>query len=97
MMEIGIRKSIGASERDVFGLFLSESIILSIIAAVQGILISWIIISIASSSLDFDFVLPLNGVFIGIGFSLLIGIVSGIFPAYKASKIDPIKAIYYLD
>ena len=97
MMEIGIRKSIGASERDVFGLFLSESLILSIIAAVQGIFISWVIVTVASSSLDFDFVLPINGVFIGIGFSLFIGFVSGIFPAYKASKIDPIKAIYYLD
>ena len=80
MMEIGIRKSIGASERDVFGLFLSESLILSIIAAVQGIFISWVIVTVASSSLDFDFVLPINGVFIGIGFSLFIGFVSGIFP-----------------
>ncbi|MFO7897045.1 MAG: ABC transporter permease [Candidatus Cloacimonadales bacterium] len=97
MMEIGIRKSIGASERDVFGLFLSESLILSIIAALQGIFLSWLIITIASNQIDFSFSIPSRGVVIGIVFSTFIGLVSGIYPAYKASKIDPIKAIYYLD
>ena len=97
MMEIGIRKSIGATERDIFGLFLSESLILSIIASLQGIIISWIILQVASKAISFSFVVPPEGILIGIGFSILIGIVSGIFPAYKASHIDPIKAIYYLD
>jgi len=78
-------------------LFLSESMILAIIAALQGIIISWLIVTIASNTIDFNFTVPGKGVMIGIGFSILIGIVSGIFPAYKASRIDPIKAIYYID
>ncbi|MCK4956164.1 MAG: ABC transporter permease [Candidatus Cloacimonetes bacterium] len=97
MMEIGIRKSLGATERDVFGLFLFESLILSIIASIQGIVISMLILFIVSKSIDFSFAIPSQGILIGVGFSILIGIISGIYPAFKASRLDPIKAIYYLD
>jgi putative ABC transport system permease protein len=97
MKEIGIRKSIGAKESDIFLLFLSESIILALIAASLGTLFSKLVIMIISSMLKQSFELPWQGLVLGFGFSIMIGIISGSYPAYKASKINPITAIYFND
>jgi putative ABC transport system permease protein len=97
MTEIGIRKSIGATNKDIFLYFIFESIILSLIGAIIGIVISVFLVQAVSAALQTSFPLPLEGVLIGIGFALFIGIVSGLYPSIKASKIDPIKAIYYLE
>lgn len=97
MKEIGIRKSIGATEADVFLLFLSESIILALLAATIGTLLSKAVVMIVSSTIDQQFELPLQGVLIGFGFSIFIGFLSGAYPAFKASKINPITAIYFND
>jgi putative ABC transport system permease protein len=59
--------------------------------------ISVFLVQAVSAALQTSFPLPLEGVLIGIGFALFIGIVSGLYPSIKASKIDPIKAIYYLE
>ena len=97
MMEIGVRKSIGASEKDIFALFLLESLFLSIIGAVIGIIFSLIVIKIGSAALKIALPLPVTGIFLGLGFAVIIGLVSGIYPAWKASRIDPIKAIYFME
>jgi putative ABC transport system permease protein len=97
MMEIGIRKSIGAKERDIFVLFIAEAVILAVFAALFGIAASSGIIVTVSKFTSFDFPVPMQGIVLGFGFSLLIGLLSGLYPAIKASKIDPIKAIYYQD
>lgn len=97
MKEIGIRKSIGATDHDIFFLFISESIILAMIAAFIGALLSSLVIMMISNALHQNFIIPVQGVLIGFGFSLLIGILSGAYPAVRASKIDPITAIYFND
>jgi len=97
MKEIGIRKSIGATENDIFFLFISESIILALIAASIGTLLSNGVIYFIGKALLQDFTVPVQGVVIGFSFSLLIGILSGAYPAYKASRINPITAIYFND
>jgi len=97
MMEIGIRKSLGARELDIFFLFISEALILSLLASLFGILTSSGVIMIISKATNFSFPIPFQGIILGISFSAIIGLFSGIYPAIKASKIDPIKAIYYQD
>ncbi|MCD4817855.1 MAG: ABC transporter permease [Candidatus Cloacimonetes bacterium] len=97
MMEIGIRKSLGAGEIDIFVLFISEALILSLLASFMGILSSSGIILIISKVTKFDFPIPMQGIILGITFSAVIGLLSGLYPAIKASKLDPIKAIYYSD
>ncbi|MCB5256557.1 MAG: ABC transporter permease, partial [Candidatus Cloacimonetes bacterium] len=64
---------------------------------ITGILIAWMLLSVIGNALKFPLYLPWAGVMLGIFFSLLIGFVSGLFPAIKAARIDPIKAIYYMD
>ncbi|MEA1972575.1 MAG: ABC transporter permease [Candidatus Cloacimonadota bacterium] len=97
MTEIGIRKSIGAQNLDIFFYFLIEAIMIAVIGALLGILISKFILFGATKLLEFKVALPWKGVFVGIGFSTAVGVISGIYPAIKASKIDPIKAIFYYD
>lgn len=97
MKEIGIRKSIGATNRDIFLLFILEAITLSLMGALVGILLSTLLVKVITIALKFSFPVPLEGILLGITFSLFIGFASGIYPAYKASKLDPIKAIYYFE
>lgn len=97
MMEIGVRKSIGATDLDIFLHFLLEAIILAVFAAVSGIALSMVLVRVIAVALNFQFPVPLQGILVGLGFSLLIGLISGLYPAIKASRIDPIKAIYYFE
>ena len=95
MMEIGIRKSIGATEGDIFFYFIFEALTLAFFGAVLGIILAWLTIMGIEKAIKFPLYLPIQGVALGIGFSLLIGFLSGLYPASKASRIDPIQAIYY--
>ncbi len=95
MSEIGIRKSIGASESDIFFYFIFEAMSLAFMGAVFGVLLAWLILVLIGSAIKFPLSLPLQGVSLGLGFSLLIGFISGLYPAIKAAAIDPIQAIYY--
>jgi len=97
MKEIGIRKSIGATDRDIFLLFILEAITLSLLGALIGIFLSTLLVKAITVALKFSFPIPLEGILLGIAFSLFIGFASGIYPAYKASRINPIKAIYYFE
>ncbi len=97
MTEIGIRKSIGATDRDIFFHFLFEAIILALMGAAVGIFLSSFLIKALALLMHFNCPIPIEGILLGIGFSVIIGITSGLYPAIKASKIDPIKAIYYYE
>lgn len=95
MTEIGVRKSIGATSSSIFFYFIYESVMLSLSGALVGIIIAWAILSAIGKAISVPLYLPIAGVALGTFFSLLIGIVSGLYPALKAAKIDPIQAIYY--
>ncbi|MDY0151770.1 MAG: ABC transporter permease [Candidatus Cloacimonas sp.] len=95
MSEIGIRKSIGASENDIFFYFIFEAVALAFLGAALGVLLAWLLIVTLAKAIHFPLFLPIQGVVLGVAFSLFIGFLSGIYPALKAAGIDPIQAIYY--
>ena len=97
MKEIGIRKSIGAKNRDIFSYFLFESIILALFGGIVGSGLALLLIGALSRALKVDVSFPLMGITVGLSFAIIVGLVSGFYPAYKASKIDPIKAIFYTE
>jgi len=97
MTEIGVRKSIGATDSSIFFYFLYEAVALALGGALLGILLAWLILTSIGKAIHFPLYLPIAGVGLGTFFSLLIGVVSGLYPAIKASQIDPIRAIYYMD
>lgn len=91
--EIGIRRAIGATEKDILTQFLSESIILSLLGGVAGLILSAIIVAIIR--IFFPASLNLVAILVAVGVSSIIGIVFGVFPARRAAKLSPIEAIRY--
>lgn len=92
--EIGIRRAIGAKPLSILLQFLFEAIIVTGMGGMIGILCGYLLSKLVSSFMPFPAVLSV-GSFIGATLtSVIVGIIFGIIPAYKASKLDPIKAIY---
>ena len=93
--EIGVRKALGARRREILWQFLIEAVFLTSMGGLLGILLgSSIGLSIHWLS-GFPVSLPWWSFAIGIGFSASVGIFFGLFPAFKASRLDPIEALRY--
>lgn len=90
--EIGIRKSIGARQLDILKQFLVEAVTLSAIGGTIGVFLAWIIGTIMTA-IFFPTYLSLVAIVITIFVSGGIGIAAGVFPAWKAARLDPIEAL----
>ena len=93
--EIGIRKAIGARRNSILIQFLIEAIILCFLGGVVGIIIGVGIGNLAGSFLNARAAIPVDWVIIGISLCVLVGIIFGTYPAYKAANLDPIEALRY--
>src|SRR5689334_18171897 len=91
--EIGVRKSVGARRQDILNQFLVESSTLSGIGGLIGVTISWLIALLVRSTTLVPMETPLNGVIIGVTLSIVVGLFFGIYPARRASRLDPIVAL----
>jgi len=91
--EIGVRKSVGARPRDIMNQFLVESCMLAGIGGLIGVSFAWIIAVMVRSFTAVPMVLPLNAVILGVGLSAAVGLFFGIYPARRASRLDPIVAL----
>jgi putative ABC transport system permease protein len=90
---IGIQKSLGAKNKFILLQFLFEAVTLCVIGGLIGIALVWIITSVLSDVLDFDFVLSFANIMWGFSLSVIVGLIAGIIPAISASKLDPVEAI----
>jgi len=93
--EIGIRKAIGARRTSILMQFLSEAIILCLVGGVIGIVVGVSIGNLAGSLLSAQSAIPVDWVVIGISMCIIIGLIFGTYPAYKAANLDPIEALRY--
>lgn len=91
--EIGILKALGAEPRQIETQFLLEAVILTFSGGILGVILGIIITAIVSFAIVWPFVISLNGVFVGLLFSLIVGAFFGAYPARKASKLNPIDAL----
>jgi putative ABC transport system permease protein len=91
--EIGIRKAVGATNRQIVSQFVTEAIILSLTGGIIGIVIALLIIAAIRSTTSFEPAISLPAIGIAAGVSVSIGILSGILPAIKASQKDPIDSL----
>jgi len=87
--EIGIRKALGAKERDILFQFLMESIFITFVGGLIGVIIGLLISFVLLPLLHYPLVFPWTPIVISVVLTIGFGIVSGIYPAYKASRIDP--------
>jgi putative ABC transport system permease protein len=93
--EIGIRKAVGAKKMNILLQFLLEAIVLCIVGGLAGIIIGVGIGNFAGSFLNAEFAIPVDWVIIGITMCIIVGIIFGTYPAYKAANLDPIEALRY--
>jgi len=91
--EIGVRKSVGARRQDILNQFLVESSALAGIGGLIGVTISWLVALIVRNTTLVPMETPLNGVIIGVALSVAVGLFFGIYPARRASRLDPIVAL----
>jgi putative ABC transport system permease protein len=91
--EIGVRKSVGARRQDILNQFLVESSMLAAIGGLMGVAISWIVALIVRNTTLVPMEIPVNAVLIGVTLSAAVGLFFGIYPARRASRLDPIVAL----
>ena len=93
--EIGIRKAVGAKRRHILTQFMTEAVGICLFGGLIGILLGVVVGLLIAQAFKLPPVIPLWSIFVGMGFSLLIGVVFGTYPALKAAKLDPIEALRY--
>ncbi len=91
--EVGIRRAIGATKNDILFQFLTESVLLSLIGGVGGLLFA--ILIVAGVSQFFPLAINVTSVVAALGISTAIGVFFGVFPARRAANLAPIEAIRY--
>ena len=91
--EIGIRKSLGARRRDILSQFLAESTALAVFGGAMGVFIAYVLARLVATLTPIPTSLPLLAVAVALFVSGSIGLVAGVYPAWRASKLDPIVAL----
>jgi putative ABC transport system permease protein len=90
---IGIQKSLGAKNYFILLQFIFESVVLCLMGGLCGLVLVYLGTLVVRAATDFDVVLYLNNIILGISVSVIIGVISGFWPAFSASRLDPVEAI----
>ena len=96
--EIGIRKAVGARRQDIMFQFLIESMALTLIGGILGILLGWsitLLVGLIPQASGLVLVITTGTVLIAVGVSVAIGVVFGLYPAMRAARLHPIQALRY--
>ncbi|MFK8283766.1 ABC transporter permease [Capnocytophaga canis] len=93
--EIGIRKALGAHRKAITMQFFTETVIIAQLGAITGIVLGITLGYLIALAVDFDFTIPWGVIFVAILIAFVVAIISGLYPAVKASKLDPVEALRY--
>lgn len=90
---IGIQKSLGAKNYFILLQFIFESVVLCLMGGLCGLALVYLLTVVITNLADLEVILYMSNIVLGIGVSVIIGIISGFWPAYAASRLDPVEAI----
>jgi putative ABC transport system permease protein len=93
--EIGLRMAIGAKPRNILAQFLVESLVLSVAGGIIGVVLGLLTARNLAARFDWPLLIRPDIIVIAVGFSAAVGVVFGLYPARKASQLDPIDALRY--
>ena len=93
--EIGLKKALGARRRQILGQFLTEAAVLSLLGGILGIIVGIILARVISLVVEIPVAISVPAILVAIIFSSLVGVVFGLLPSIKASKLNPIDALRY--
>jgi len=91
--EIGIRKALGAKERDIWGQFLLEAAFLTLTGGIIGVIVGWAVALIVNNSGVLTTIVTADIVILAVSVSIGIGLFFGFYPAWNASRLNPIEAL----
>jgi putative ABC transport system permease protein len=91
--EIGVRKAVGASRRDVLLQFLIESVVITSIGGMMGVAAGFVLAFGLAKAMGFPLLFSVASAVLGVSVSSAVGIASGLWPAWKAARLDPIEAL----
>ena len=93
--EIGIRRAIGASPKDILLFFLLEALVISLVGGIMGIFVGVAISKVVTVYAGWQTIVSAESILLSFGVSSIVGIFFGLYPAYAASNMDPIQALRY--
>jgi putative ABC transport system permease protein len=93
--EIGIRKALGATEREILWQFLFESVTVTFIGGVIGMIIGGLLAFMVSALTPIDAKVPIGGIIAALGMATVAGVLFGLWPAWRAARLDPVVALRY--
>ena len=93
--EIGVRKSVGATRRNILTQFLLEAVVLCEVGGVFGVLMGLLGGNLAALAMHMRAAFPVDWAVIGLVVCSIVGITFGVYPAYKAASVDPIESLRY--
>ena len=93
LFEIGLRKSMGATDAEIFMQFLIESITLSVVGAAIGLLGGIGVVKLVANAFPAGLPVSLFGLAVASGFAISIGLLAGLYPSISASRLEPVEAL----
>lgn len=93
--EIGIRRAVGATKNDILGQFVMEAVALCCVGGFIGIVTGYVLTYVITLYADWETIVALWVIFVAFGVSVFIGLLFGIYPAWKAAELDPIESLRY--
>jgi putative ABC transport system permease protein len=91
--EVGLRKALGATRQQILLQFLIESALLCVVGGILGLLLAIGVTALITFMLEITMTVTIGYIILSVGVSSIIGVVAGLYPAWKAARLDPIVAL----